>query len=44
MCKLAATEEYRVFHKIIFRGCPMIHSFSNGVVRETVNLKLIKLR
>ena len=35
MCKLAATEDYRVFHKIIFRGCPIIHSFSNGVVGET---------
>ena len=37
-CKLAATEDYRVFHKIIFRGgCPVIHSLSNGVVGETVN-------
>ena len=36
-CKLAATEDYRVFHKIIFRGCPIIHSVSNGVVGETVN-------
>ena len=44
MCKLAATEEC-VFHKIIFRGCPIIHiSFLNGVVGKTVNLKLIKLR
>ena len=32
-CKLAATEDHRVFHKIIFRGCPIIRSLSNGVVR-----------
>ena len=37
MCKLAVTEDCRVFHKIIFRGSPIIHSFSNGVVGETVN-------
>ena len=37
MCKLAAAEDYRVFHKIIFRGCPIIHSFSNRVVGETLN-------
>ena len=32
-CKLAATEDHRVFHKLIFRGCPIIRSLSNGVVR-----------
>ena len=32
-CKLAATEDHRVFHKIIFRGCPVIRSLSNGVFR-----------
>ena len=37
MCKLAATEDDRVFRKIIFRGCPIIHSFLNGIVGETVN-------
>ena len=37
MCDLVATEDYRVFHKIIFRGCPIIHSLSNGVFGETVN-------
>ena len=42
-CKLAATEDYRVFHKIIFRGCPIIHSLSNGVVRE-LPINNIKLR
>ena len=39
MRKLAATEDYRVFHKIIFLGCPIIHCLSNGVVGET-ELKL----
>ena len=45
MCKLAATEDYRVFHNIIFRGrgCPIIHSLSNGVVGE-LSINLIKLR
>ena len=28
---------YRLIHKIIFRGCPIIHSLSNEVVGETVN-------
>ena len=36
-CKLAATEDYRVFHKIIFGDCPIIHSLSSGVVGETMN-------
>ena len=37
-CKfLATTEDYRVLHKIIFRGCPTIHSLSNKVVGETMN-------
>ena len=36
-CKFGATKDYRVFHKIIFRGCPIIHSLLNGVVGETVN-------
>ena len=37
-CKfLAATEDYYVLHKIIFRGCPIIHSLSNAVVGETMN-------
>ena len=44
MCKMAATENYRVFHKIIFRGCPIIYSFSNSVVGETVNYVLFCLR
>ena len=43
MCKLVPTEDYRVFHKIIFRGCPIIHSLSNGVVGE-LSINLIKLR
>ena len=42
-CKLAATEDYRVFHKIIFRGCPIIHSLYKGVVGE-LSINLIKLR
>ena len=42
-CKLAATEDYRVFHKIIFRGCSIIHSLSNGVVGE-LSINLINLR
>ena len=42
-CKLAAIEDYRVFIKIIFRGCPIIHSLSNGVVGE-LSINLIKLR
>ena len=42
MCKLAAIEDYRVLHKIIFRACPIIKSFSSGVVGETVN-KLKKI-
>ena len=36
LCKLAATEDYRVLHKIIFWCCPVIHSLSNRVVGETV--------
>ena len=37
-CKfLAAPEDYRVLHKSTFRGCPIIHSLSNGVVGETMN-------
>ena len=38
MCKLAATGDYRVFHKIIFRGCPIIiHSLSNELAGETMD-------
>ena len=37
-CKfLATTEDYRVLNNIKFRGCPIIHSLSNGVVGETMN-------
>ena len=37
-CKfLAAPEDYRVLHQSTFRGCPIIHSLSNGVVGETMN-------
>ena len=36
-CKLAASEDYRVFHKIIFRNCPIIYSLSNEFVGETMN-------
>ena len=38
MCKLAATKDCRVFHKVIFRGCPIIHSLSNGVFGESCEL------
>ena len=43
MCKLVPTEDYRVFHKIIFRGCPIIHSLSNGVVGELSIIKPYKI-
>ena len=33
-CKLAVTEDYRVLHKFMFRGCPIINSLSNRVVAE----------
>ena len=36
-CKLTATEDYRVFHKIMFLGSLIIYSLSNGVVGETMN-------
>ena len=39
-CKLAATEDSRVLHKIMFRGYPIISivsTISNGVVGETMN-------
>ena len=36
-------EDYSVFHKTIFRGCPIIHSLSNGVVWE-LWIKHVKLR
>ena len=37
-CKFLATaEDYRVLNNIIFRGCPIMHSLSNGVVGETMN-------
>ena len=42
-CKLAATEDYRVFHKMIFRGCAIIHSLSSELVEETM-INLLKLR
>ena len=39
-CKLAATKDYyivaRMFLKIIFRGCPIIHSLSNRAMLERV--------
>ena len=33
-CKLAAIEDYCVFHRIIFWGCPIIHSLSNRVLER----------
>ena len=37
MCKLALPRTIVCFIKIIFRGCPIIHSLSNRVVGETMN-------